>query len=63
MPGETHQEERLHLVLVSHWHFVDVDDGSIPTARNAAMRLDRTEYRPAVLTIALVSRETERDEQ
>ena len=61
--GETHQEERLHLVLVPHWDFVDVDDCSIPTAWDAAVRLNRTEYRPAMLAIALVPRETERDEQ
>ena len=58
-----HQEERFHLVLVPHWDFVDVDDGSIPTAWDAAVRLNRTEYRPAMLAIALVPRETERDEQ
>ena len=46
-----------------HWHFVDVDDGRIPTARNTAVRLDRTEYRPAMLAIARISRETERDKQ
>ena len=46
-----------------HWHFVDVDDSRIPTARNTAVRLDRTEYRPAMLAIARISRETERDEQ
>lgn len=63
MPGETHQEERLHLVLVPHRHFVDVDDGSVPTARNAAVRLNSTEYRPAMLAITLISREAECDEQ
>ena len=63
MPGETHQEERLHLVLVPHRHFVNVNDGSIPTAWNAAVRLNRTEYLPSTITIALISGETERDEQ
>jgi hypothetical protein len=60
---KTHQEERLHFVLVPHWHFVDVNDGSIPTTWNATVRLDRTEYLPSMLTIALISCETERDEQ
>ena len=63
MSGKTHQEERIHPVLMPHWHFVDVDDGSIPAAWNAAVRLDRTEYLPPMLTIALISRETKRDEQ
>ncbi len=63
MLGETHQEECLHLVFVPHWHFVDVNNGSIATAWNAAVCLDRAEYRPAMVTITLISRETERDEQ
>jgi len=61
--GETHQEERLHLILVPHWHLVDIHDGGVPATRNTAMCLDRAEDSPAVFTITLIARETERDEQ
>jgi hypothetical protein len=59
----THKEKRLHLVLVPRWHLVDVDDRRVSAARDPTMLLDCLEYIPAVIAVALISREPERDKQ
>jgi hypothetical protein len=59
----THQEERLHLILMSNRDLIDVDDRRISAARNPTMSLDCLEYTPPVVAVTLISREAERGKQ
>ena len=61
--SETHQEERLHLVLMPDRHLIDVDDRRISAARNPTVLLNCLEYSPAVFTVAVIARQAERDKQ
>lgn len=65
IPGKskTHKEKSLHLVLVLHRHVINVDDRRVSTARDPTMLFDCLEYIPAVIAVALIARETERDKQ
>ena len=58
-----HEEKVLHLVLVPNWHLIDVDDRCVSAARNLAVLLDCLKNGPAVIAVALITGESERDKQ
>jgi hypothetical protein len=62
-PWKTYEEKCLHLVLERHRHVIDVDDRRISATRDPTMRLDCLEYCPAVIAVALISRQPKRDKQ
>ena len=60
---ETHEEKRLHPVLVSDRHLIDIDDRGITPTRNLAVFLDCLKYGPAVIAVALITCQPERDKE
>lgn len=59
----THQIERLLLVIVPHRHSIHVQHRRIPPAFQAAVLLDGLEYSPRIVAIPLVPRQPPREEE